>query len=81
MRITVVPNEYTQLNTVSDAFLLQNLSNYDVWIKVSDTKPSDDADYDFFITHGEGISDSHFNGICWGKINAEVNGIVGIVEG
>ncbi len=81
MRKELVLNTYTQLNTNQDIYMIQNLSKYNLMIKVSDTEPSNTEPNDFIIKPFDGITNVHIIGILWGKPEGKVDGKIGIVEG
>jgi hypothetical protein len=81
MRKELPVNEYTQLNTNETDFLIQNISNHDLLIIISDTQPANSDPYDFIVTSKNGIGNLHFTGICYGKPSGSVPITVGIVEG
>lgn len=80
MQITLVPNDYTQINTSADEYLIQNLGTDSVYIKIADTKPGTDA-FDFILEPKCGISSSHFSGTVWGKPGGKYPIQVGVVNG
>jgi len=81
MRVSLPKNVYTQINTDSTAFLIQNLSTYNLFIVASDTQPSPATLHDFDLSAGEGISNSHVEAIFWGKPSSAVTISIGVVEG
>ena len=80
MRVKLPSNIYTQINTNEDAFLIQNLSSYDLHIIVSATQPTTTTPYDFCIRPDNAIGDVHTKGICWGKPEGQIEISVGLVE-
>jgi hypothetical protein len=81
MRVTLEPNVYTQINTVADNYMIQNLGQYAIHVVISDTQPDSTVPYDFSLDPKCGISNSHVEGIVWGKPNGKYAVDVGIVEG
>jgi len=77
---TLPKRVYTQMNTVEDAYLIQNHSGYALLIVVAASKPSDSTDYDLKLEPGEAIGNHHSVGTCWGKPAGSVDISVGIVE-
>jgi len=80
MRIKLPEGVYTQLNTNTDAYLIQNLGNCDVGIVISDTAPSNTAQHDYIIEPREGLGNKYIKGICWGKPIGPTKGLAGVVE-
>ena len=81
MTKTLLPGTYIQLNTDDSNFLIQNQSEYDCHIVVSDTAPLDNTAPDIVLETLHGVSSSHLNGICWGKPDGKYSISVGVVEG
>jgi hypothetical protein len=79
MRISVEPGVYTQLNQVEDEFIIQNLSNYDLFVKYSDTQPDSQDDYDLIIEPKCGLTNAHMPGIVWGKPSGKYSISVGTI--
>lgn len=81
MRKTLVPGEYTQINTVEINYMIQNVnSSYSFYAIVADTQPADNAAHDFVIKPFNGITSSHMEGLVWGKPTGKTSMTVGIVE-
>ena len=78
--ITLEPNTYTQLNTNSSSYMIQNIGSDNVSIVVSDTQPTDD-EVGFVIGPREGITNSHIEGILWGKPEGKYHITVVVAEG
>ena len=79
MRIKLKKNEYTQLNTSDVSFIIQNISNSDIGLIKSYSKPSNDDMPDIVLKPYDGVNDNIMNGIFWGK--ASIDGLeVGVVE-
>ena len=81
MRKPLPIHTYTQINTNDIKFLIQNVSHDDLLIYVGATKPADDADYDYILSYGQGISGSHLTGLCWGKPEGKTPISVSVTEG
>ncbi len=81
MIIGLTVGKYTQINTDTDAYLWQNLSDYNLGIIISDTQPADTDVPVHIVQHLCGMTNSHYEGICWGKPITKVSGQVGLTEG
>jgi hypothetical protein len=81
MRVQLPSKIYTQINTNTDEYLIQNISTDKLYIIVSDTPPANDADFDLIIQPGDAISNIHVVGTCWGKPSGKNTITVGVVEG
>ena len=81
MRKQIPIHTYTQINTVEDSFLIQNLSHDALLIVVADTQPADNADHDFIIENRHAISNDLVVGLCWGKPEGKTALTVGYTEG
>jgi len=79
MRLSIEPGIYTQLNQIEYEFIIQNLSNYDLFVKYSDTQPDSRDDYDLVIEPKCGLTSSHMPGKVWGKPSGKYNIAVGII--
>ena len=79
MRVSVNTTEYTQLNTVEDAYLLQNLGGTILYAVVSDDKPADDTKPDLKIKPLDALSSAMVIGKVWGKGSLSES-IVGVIE-
>ncbi len=67
MRKKLPVNVYTQLNTVADAYLIQNLSKKSHLVLISsETQPAKGDTYDFIIGPLLAICQDHHVGILWG---------------
>lgn len=71
---------YTQLNTNTVDYLIQNQSNYDLNIVIGTGPIAANTGADFVLSYKDGIAGSMINGICWGKPAGKTNVNVGIVE-
>ena len=80
MQIALEPNVYTQINTTTDNYMIQNLGNDNIYIVISDSQPAADK-MDFIIAPKCGISNSHVEGTVWGKPEGKYQIMVGVVEG
>ena len=81
MQVSLVPGQYTRINTDRQKYILQNLSNYDIYIKIADTVPASDEEYDFVIGPKCGFTSSHAIETVWGMPSGNTASNVGIVEG
>ena len=80
MKVKLPTKTWTAINTNPDEYLIQNTSEYDVRLVVSDTEPVSTA-YDFELKPNDGISDKHVIGTIWGRPAGSVDVFVGLVEG
>jgi hypothetical protein len=80
MRKEVNSVEYTQINTVNNAYLMQYLGSGELYVVVSGTQPLADAYPDFILSYQDGIRSNDIEGILWAKTNNITNGIVGFYE-
>ncbi len=77
----ILNNEtYTQLNTVTDNYLFQNIGGAAVLVVYSDTQPADNAACDFVLEVGDGISSNEVTGTAWAK-STTPKGLIGLKEG
>ena len=81
MRIQLPPGQYTQINTNEDDFLIQNVSEYSMYLIIADAQPGPNTDFDFIIEPKHGISSSHIIGKCWGKPEGRYEITAGLTEG
>ncbi len=81
MRIKLPENTWTPINTDPDKYLMQNISNTNVYIIVSDTQPGDGISYDFEVPYLDGIGSNCVSGLLWGKPKGQIEIQVGLIEG
>ena len=81
MRIKLPINTWTQINTDSQTYLMQNISKYNVLIKVASSAPGEGESYDFDIAPGEGLGNENLIGLLWGRPKGSSEIQVGLVEG
>lgn len=81
MRKTLTENEYTQINTNADKYMIQNISSRMVILVVSDIQPAADAPFDFVLYPNQVLSSSLINGIVWGRLPAPGECEISVVEG
>ncbi len=80
MRVEVNNTTYTQLNTVEDNYLIQNVGSDDLHIIFSDTAPADTASFDIILQANDAVGHNHMSGICWGKTTSKMPASVSVVE-
>lgn len=82
MNVQLPKSVYTQINTDSAIYLIQNLSSsYSVGIIASDTQPAANAAPDYIIEPYNGIGNKHVESLIWGKPIGKVQITVGLTEG
>jgi len=79
MQIERPIDSYIQLNTVDDAYLIENLSPYTAYIVKSDMHPAHDTPHSIEIGYKGGFGDHLVKGIFWGKAIV-ANTIIGVTE-
>ena len=81
MRKKLPVNVYTQLNTVADAYLIQNLSKKAHLVVISSVEQPDKGDpYDLSIGPLLGISQVQHVGLLWGMPRGNGSVPVSIME-
>lgn len=66
--VTVGGTQYTQLNTIADAYTVVNVSEHTVEVVLGDSQP-DASLKGIPLKRGEAISGADFNGTAWGKVS------------
>jgi hypothetical protein len=77
---TIVNMEYTKLNALKDPFLIQNISNYDLLIVVSDDRPDKLDPFELIVEPKKILTSEYINGICWGKTSSKFAERVTVIE-
>ena len=72
---------YTQINTDTTDFLIQNISSDQIVVVISDTKPADNADFDFVLNPTNAIGGNNTNGTVWAKTTTFDSAEISVVEG
>ena len=67
MRVKINKVSYTQVNANESGFLIQNITQGDVYVIISDTQPADTAPHDFILNYTDGISNDDVVGKVWAK--------------
>ncbi len=80
-RVKLVHTQYTQINTVDDSYLIQNMSKSSVDLIVAGSQPDVATLPDFTLLPLYGIGNSDVVGLVWGKTSDQSGSAVGLVEG
>jgi len=64
--VTLTSDAYTQLNTVTDAYVVQNVSPYSIAIVLSDTQPAPDSTARIYLNPMDAITGADMPGTAWG---------------
>ena len=78
-QVIINNSTYTQLNTASDAYLIQNTTGSPIKIAIAGSLPAPTAS-GFIINHGQAIGNSDFEGLCWGITTQPDGGSVEVAE-
>ncbi len=80
-RVKLVHTQYTQINTIEDSYLIQNMSKSSVDLIVASSQPDVATLPDFTLLPLYGIGHSDVAGLVWGKTSDQSGSSVGLVEG
>ena len=81
MQVSLPKLVYTQLNTNTTDYIIQNVSNQNIYIIVSDSQPGSDEEASIILQPLDAITNGHIEGKCWGKPESKVDAAIGLTEG